>query len=260
MPKLFHSRMLAKLGGSAVMATCSAALLFAGESKAALYNACQTGGSDNPFEIRFEDLAEGDRFQCQDKLFTIGNPQSLKDTNNLSSNPRGGTLKFEWSEIGPDDFPYQNDIFSLNIDFVPNLIGPRTGSFEYFIAADFGAGYTLKDVSLDSTVVHDTDGTTTTVTKEVFNPITSDTVTLTSTNGLPSNPFREFLGAPEVRVIDSWTVGDKDTLENIKNSYRQDFTRAPGDEVPGPLPLLGAGAAFGFSRRLRSRLLAAKRV
>ena len=24
--------------------------------------------------------------------------------------------------------------------------------------------------------------------------------------------------------------------------------------VPGPLPLLGAGAAFGFSRRLRSRI------
>ena len=30
---------------------------------------------------------------------------------------------------------------------------------------------------------------------------------------------------------------------------------APGpSSVPGPLPLLGAGAAFGFSRRLRSRL------
>ena len=27
-------------------------------------------------------------------------------------------------------------------------------------------------------------------------------------------------------------------------------------EVPGPLPLLGAGAAFGFSRRIRSRIKA----
>lgn len=29
---------------------------------------------------------------------------------------------------------------------------------------------------------------------------------------------------------------------------------SPGSSVPGPLPLLGAGAAFGWSRRLRCRL------
>jgi MYXO-CTERM domain-containing protein len=28
----------------------------------------------------------------------------------------------------------------------------------------------------------------------------------------------------------------------------------PSSKVPGPLPLLGAGAAFGFSRRLRQRV------
>jgi hypothetical protein len=28
----------------------------------------------------------------------------------------------------------------------------------------------------------------------------------------------------------------------------------PGDSVPGPLPILGAGAAFGFSRKLRRRI------
>ena len=32
------------------------------------------------------------------------------------------------------------------------------------------------------------------------------------------------------------------------------------DEVPGPLPILGAGAAFGFSRKLRRRLNSAKAV
>jgi hypothetical protein len=30
--------------------------------------------------------------------------------------------------------------------------------------------------------------------------------------------------------------------------------RSPGTSVPGPLPLLGAGAAFGFSRRIRNRI------
>lgn len=29
---------------------------------------------------------------------------------------------------------------------------------------------------------------------------------------------------------------------------------APGDSVPGPLPLLGAAAAFGYSRKLRTRI------
>jgi hypothetical protein len=31
---------------------------------------------------------------------------------------------------------------------------------------------------------------------------------------------------------------------------------APTAAVPGPLPLLGAGAAFGWSRRLRRRIAA----
>ena len=32
------------------------------------------------------------------------------------------------------------------------------------------------------------------------------------------------------------------------------FVPAPGAPVPGPLPIVGAAAAFGFSRRLRSRI------
>jgi hypothetical protein len=250
--------MLARLGSGAVMATCSAALLFAGDSKAAMYDACGTGSSSNPFSILFTALVEGDKFQCQDKTFTIGDPQALILTN--GTHPVGGSLTFEWSVKPPEIFPFENDIFSLNINFVPNQNGPVSGSFDYFIAADVAAGYTLKDVNLDSTVDHGIDGPVTTVTKELLDPITGDTVTLTSLNGLPSDPFRKSLGAPGYSVVDSWTVGDLDTLQNIKNSYRQDFSREPFDEVPGPLPLLGAGAAFGFSRRLRSRLLAAKRV
>ncbi len=34
--------------------------------------------------------------------------------------------------------------------------------------------------------------------------------------------------------------------------------QAPGDAVPGPLPVLGAAAAFGYSRKLRQRLKATK--
>jgi hypothetical protein len=254
--------MLARFGNYAVMAAGSASLLLAGESKAALYNACQTAGSDNPFQILFKDLVTGDQFQCQDKLFTIGDPASLKATNSPSS-PNGGSLKFEWSAIPPESFPYDNDLFSLSIDFVPNLIGPRTGSFEYTIAADVAAGYTLKDVSLDSVVDFDPlTARATTVTKDVYDSDTGLFIAqLKSVDGSPNLiPKVPLNGASTVRVVDSWSVAPGDTLDNIQNGFRQDFTQEPPSDVPGPLPLLGAGAAFGFSRRLRSRLLAAKRV
>jgi hypothetical protein len=46
------------------------------------------------------------------------------------------------------------------------------------------------------------------------------------------------------------TAGKIDTLSD---SLTQKLDE-PGTEVPGPLPILGAGAAFGFSRRLRKRI------
>jgi hypothetical protein len=42
------------------------------------------------------------------------------------------------------------------------------------------------------------------------------------------------------------------------NRFNNGFTQTSG--VPGPLPLFGAGAAFGFSRRIRSRIKGARLV
>jgi hypothetical protein len=52
------------------------------------------------------------------------------------------------------------------------------------------------------------------------------------------------LGFPTQGTIGTWTItGTGDTIKvNV------------GNPVPGPLPLLGAAAAFGFSRRLRRRI------
>jgi hypothetical protein len=47
------------------------------------------------------------------------------------------------------------------------------------------------------------------------------------------------------------------SINSLQNSFTQTEGKQP-PEVPGPLPLLGAGAAFGFSRRLRTRVLAAR--
>jgi hypothetical protein len=58
------------------------------------------------------------------------------------------------------------------------------------------------------------------------------------------------------RVRDDYSV-TTGSINSFQNSFTQ-FEVADPAEVPGPLPLLGAGAAFGFSRRLRTRVLAAR--
>ena len=62
----------------------------------------------------------------------------------------------------------------------------------------------------------------------------------------------------KISVVDTYKV-TAGSVNSFQNSYTQIESFAPPDEVPGPLPLLGVGAAFGFSRRLRTRVLAARR-
>jgi len=47
-------------------------------------------------------------------------------------------------------------------------------------------------------------------------------------------------------VKDYWTAGQ--SVDNLENAFRQ--------KVPGPLPIFGVGAVYGFSRKLRSRIKA----
>jgi hypothetical protein len=72
----------------------------------------------------------------------------------------------------------------------------------------------------------------------------------TYTSGTPivssatfNNTTLRGLGFTTTGLIGTWTLeGTGDQIEVVLT------------EVPGPLPLLGAGAAFGFSRRLRRRI------
>ena len=64
------------------------------------------------------------------------------------------------------------------------------------------------------------------------------------------------IGLTTTGLLGTWTLqpkdGDDPYIANDK--IRLVVGQAPPAEVPGPLPLLGAGAAFGFSRRLRRRV------
>jgi hypothetical protein len=68
-------------------------------------------------------------------------------------------------------------------------------------------------------------------------------------------PFASDLKLISVRDEYLVTMG---SINSFQNSFTQVERPLPPPTVPGPLPLLGAGAAFGFSRRLRTRVLAAR--
>jgi hypothetical protein len=53
-----------------------------------------------------------------------------------------------------------------------------------------------------------------------------------------------------INVTSSWFTNDPATF----NTLSQTFSQRDIPPVPSPLTLLGAGAAFGFSRRLRNRI------
>ena len=51
------------------------------------------------------------------------------------------------------------------------------------------------------------------------------------------------------------SVITKDVYGNPRTAFgTRDIGAVQGTQVPGPLPVLGAGAAFGWARRLRKRV------
>jgi len=87
------------------------------------------------------------------------------------------------------------------------------------------------------------------VKKEIFDVLTNTLLGGIAVNG---SSFSFGPNVSKIRVRDTITAAD--SYDNISNNFSQ------ADRVPGPLPLLGAGAAFGFSRRIRSRIKGARLV
>jgi len=65
------------------------------------------------------------------------------------------------------------------------------------------------------------------------------------------------LGMPNSGILGTWTVfkpGEKSTyFDTISVQVNASSSGSPAN-VPGPLPILGLAAAFGFSRKLRKRI------
>lgn len=81
------------------------------------------------------------------------------------------------------------------------------------------------------------------VTKEVFlTPFTGSPIWSSSVDNSTGA-----ISGKQIWVRDTWVPSPDVGTDNLANDFSQ-------TSVPGPVPLLGAGAAFGFSRRLRRRI------
>jgi hypothetical protein len=199
-----------------------------------------------------------------------------------------GDIEWKWVDVsGNGDWLIPPDSHSIDewhvdVDFNPNFspvlplpLIPQTSVFDYVVIIDKGQGGSphnqwndwFEDVRLGATfgpAIDPTNPARSFVTKDIYEAICTSATpggifdscvkgafidTLTVTAGGPGTDFVQLwptYNLDKLYIVDT-AVANNDTIDAYQNVYRQ---------VPGPLPILGAGAAFGFSRKLRSRIKA----
>jgi hypothetical protein len=135
-------------------------------------------------------------------------------------------------------------------------VGSTVGSFFYNIALNSTAppGTTFSQVELD-TICADIASGTCNVEKLIYDEA-GGTLLATLRSEAGEEDFYDATGRTSLYIVDRWGPATTPALvppalvTGVANIYTQTSS------VPGPLPLLGAGMAFGFSRKLRSRIKA----
>ena len=162
----------------------------------------------------------------------------------------GGDVEFTYNGISPVN---NRPTWAIDTDFSPNISGTYNGTFTYSVTAPLGQKWL--SAALNQNLVSPLfPGAT--VTKEIFTKY--DPV-----SGILSDPIGT--AGP---ILDTSTSAIIELTKNVDTIYIRDtYTGVPGAQLdnfintvqtPGPLPILGAGAAFGFSRKLRSRIKAGR--
>ena len=162
-------------------------------------------------------------------------------------NQGAGLVNFTWYDVAPDGVDLA-DHWSSEIHWNdPGLVGPTAGGlFDYTVSIDPSNPLSFGEITLDSQTA--TGGTT--ATKEVFKGLSDDPANslglLTSVDGSHQHLELAGTGLKQLYIRDGWSIPERDhVLQSVTNGINQ---------VPGPLPLLGAAAAFGWSRKLRRRV------
>ncbi len=195
-------------------------------------------------------------------------PQATDKTITFLSGPSGGSgdIEWTWQNINnnatwgalPD---LKVDEWHVDVDFNPDYntpnIGPNTSVFEYILTltpspAPNDKAIHFYDVSLDAAFGAADPGESTVV-KDIYEVINGNqkgtmlgSITCTGfANGSTScGPSVVVQPNTSLYIVDTAVFRGR-VIDSYHNAFRQ---------VPGPLPILGAGAAFGFSRKLRGRI------
>ena len=153
------------------------------------------------------------------------------------------------------NFPPANpNLASVDVNFgPPTVTGPVAGSYWYSLTS-ISPYPEFHSVSMNMDIGGLQQAT---ATKNIYSaaPISGvfDPATLigsvTSTGGATAFVDLSNKTLSTIYVSDSYSISDSTSLNSISNNFRA---------TPGPLPVLGAGAAFGFSRKLRGRIKACR--
>lgn len=156
-------------------------------------------------------------------------------------------ISIEWNDGGSPLTP-AGDFWTILLDFTPNAQITSTKFLSYDVAIT-DPDWVFSTAEADSTVTL-LGGTTTA--KFAFTGLipASPGPTLTSTNGskVATTAVND---ATKINVNTSFVSTVPAQYDSISLTFDQ---RPKSTTVPGPLPLLGAGAAFAYSRKLRSRI------
>lgn len=170
-------------------------------------------------------------FQCQvgDKLFT-----------NFSGKPVTDDLQFVLSSENNKHFVKVTGTFdpgsSWDLAFNVTAFGPTISEISTYAGSNFIGPM---DLNLMSTLMDDT--------RTVMASYMNDGMSSDPSMPAPITPNVQSLSLMAALQVDSTSMASADT-------WTQVITQTAIPAVPGPLPILGAGAAFGFSRKLRRRI------
>ena len=235
------NRFAKPLLSAALLTAAGGSLLSAGSAKAGLFN------WDELFP------ASGAPGVCNGATLDPRCIKGDKTVSNFASNFIPATLPTDTTATTVN-FNELFGIWDLNVSFAPDssVGGPYSMSYDLTIT---DPNKVFDEIGLDSTCNISLIGPCT-VTKElapyvnnVLGPVLAP-LTRVSTNGGPAAPESIPLAVQKIRVTDTWITSGVGSLDSVSNN----FTQKDAPPVPGPLPLVGAAAAFGWSRRLRNRI------
>jgi hypothetical protein len=173
--------------------------------------------------------------------------------------------------VGDKNYGFSTSAYSGNIssDMIPVGISTTANPNEHLLTAGFGSGQTgsgsfTYTIAINNTTIPGTTMTAvtgglltgasmTTFTGAVTSPQSTSGSCSLSAPGFTDCTLSGLLyqpGVTSLTLTTSWNI-TSGSLASLSNTVMQAPT-----SVPGPLPIVGAAAAFSFSRKLRNRLRA----